>query len=246
ETSGPALATRRRAEASAAAALIGATYEVLDVPDGALDDRLEYRHLVIRLIRTFRPDLVVTHRTNDYHPDHRFTGQLVQDASYLLTVPAICADVPHLPSPPVILSFSDAFQKPRPFEPDVVVAIDSVIDRVVAMLDRHVSQFYEWLPYNAGNSGDVPSSAEERGAWLGERYRERVRPLSDQYRGLVSRIYGTEAAAGITFIEAFECSEYGAPLDAETWERLFPFLPTESSACARSSRREWVDRPEVE
>src|SRR5881227_2244682 len=99
--SGPPLARRRRAEAQAAAAAIGATYEVLDHPDGELDDRLAYRHEVVRLIRGFRPDLVITHRSTDYHPDHRFAGLLVQDAAYLLTVPAICPDMPHLPACPV-------------------------------------------------------------------------------------------------------------------------------------------------
>src|SRR3954447_10886906 len=49
---GPELARRRRTEAAAAGAVIGAAYEVLDCPDGELDDRLEYRHRVIRLIRS--------------------------------------------------------------------------------------------------------------------------------------------------------------------------------------------------
>uniref|UniRef100_UPI003C2B1F03 PIG-L deacetylase family protein n=1 Tax=Escherichia coli TaxID=562 RepID=UPI003C2B1F03 len=89
---GPRLAQRRRAEAQAAASVIGASYEVLDIPDGELDDRLEYRHRVIRLIRGFWPDLILTHRAIDYHPDHRFAGLLVQDASYLLTVPGVCPD----------------------------------------------------------------------------------------------------------------------------------------------------------
>ena len=96
EMAGPRLAERRRAEASAAAAVIGATYDVFDIPDGELDDGLENRHRVIRLIRSFRPDLVITHRSTDYHPDHRFAGLLVQDASYMMTVPAVCPDVPHL------------------------------------------------------------------------------------------------------------------------------------------------------
>src|SRR5262249_12044892 len=47
---GPALAARRRAEAEAAGRVIGASYEVLDIPDGELDDRLEYRQRVIRLL----------------------------------------------------------------------------------------------------------------------------------------------------------------------------------------------------
>src|SRR5581483_3365142 len=116
---GPKLAQRRRTEALAAAAVIGATYEVLDTPDGQLDDRLERREELIRLIRRFRPDLIVTHRSTDYHPDHRFAGLLVQDAAYLLTVPAICPDVPHLAACPVILHFSDTFTRPCRFEPHV-------------------------------------------------------------------------------------------------------------------------------
>src|SRR5438270_6556348 len=134
---GPELARRRRTEAEAAAAVIGATYEVLDHPDGELDDRLEFRQQVIRLIRAFRPDLVLTHRPTDYHPDHRFAGLLVQDASYLLTVPAICADTPHLPRTPVILYFSDAFTKPCRFEPHVLVDIGGQFDRLVGMLHCH-------------------------------------------------------------------------------------------------------------
>ena len=164
---GPELAGRRRAEAEAAAAVIGATYQVLDHPDGELDDRLEYREEVIGLIRSFRPDLIITHRSNDYHPDHRFAALLVQDASYLLTVPAIVPDIPHLDACPVILYFSDAFTKPCRFEPHIVVDIDDEFDRVVAMLHCHASQFYEWLPYNAGYLDQVPQGDAERIALAG-------------------------------------------------------------------------------
>ena len=106
---------------------------------------------------------IVSARPRDHAPldrtiisDHRFAGLLVQDASYLLTVPAICPDVPHLASCPVILSFSDAFTKPCRFEPHVVVDIEDVFDRVVAMLHCHQSQFYEWLPYNGKFLDQVP------------------------------------------------------------------------------------------
>src|SRR5436309_5944591 len=108
----PELADRRRAEARAAGAVIGATYEVWDLPDGELEPNLEARRRVIRLIRSFRPDLLLTHRPTDYHPDHCAAGLLVRDAAYLVTVPAVCADTPHLLASPVILYFSDAFRKP--------------------------------------------------------------------------------------------------------------------------------------
>ena len=126
---------------------------------------------MIRLIRDFRPDLILTHRSTDYHPDHRFAGLLVQDASYLLTVPAICPDVPHLAQTPVILYVSDAFKKPCRFEPHVVVDIEATFDRLVGMLHCHQSQFYEWLPYNAGHLDQVPEGDAERREWLAGRTR---------------------------------------------------------------------------
>jgi LmbE family N-acetylglucosaminyl deacetylase len=240
---GPELASRRRAEARAAAATIGATYEVLDHPDGELDDRLECRHEVIRLIRSFRPDLLITHRSTDYHPDHRFAGLLVQDASYLLTVPAICPEEPHLAACPVILYFSDAFTRPCRFEPHVVVDIDDVFDRLVAMLACHESQFFEWLPYNAGYLDQVPREGDARRAWLAERLRQRLQPMADRYRDLVVKTYGHERGARVQLIEAFEVSEYGAPLDAAAQTRLFPFLPADAETTSPFTRKEWVDLP---
>jgi LmbE family N-acetylglucosaminyl deacetylase len=243
---GPQLARRRLSEARAAGASIGATYEVFDHPDGELDDRLEYRHQLIRHVRSFRPDLIITHRATDYHPDHRFAGLLVQDASYLLTVPAICPDVPHLPSSPVILLFSDAFGKPSRFEPHVVVDIEDEFDRLVNMLHCHESQFYEWLPYNAGYLDQVPSGDDERRRWLADRVGRRIRPLADRYRDLVIRTYGPQRGARARLIEAFEISEYGAPLESHAWARLFPFLPASSAALSPFTRKEWVDMPEGE
>jgi LmbE family N-acetylglucosaminyl deacetylase len=240
---GPELARRRRAEAQAAAAVIGATYDVLDHPDGQLDDRLEYRHEVIRLLRAFRPDLVIAHRPTDYHPDHRFAGLLVQDASYLVTVPAVCPDAPHLDRSPVIVYFSDAFTKPCRFEPHVVVDIGDTFDRLVAMLDCHASQFYEWLPYNAGHLDEVPKAAEARRAWLAERMRRRIGPLADRYRDRVVQTYGPQRGGQVRYVEAFEVSEYGAPLEAAARQRLFPFLPAGPSGGA-FTRKEWVDTPE--
>lgn len=240
---GPGMARRRRAEAKAAGAVIGATYQVFDIPDGTLDDRLEYRQRVIRHIRSFRPDVIITHRTVDYHPDHRFAGLLVQDSAYLLTVPAVCPDVPHLERMPVILYFSDGFKKPCRFEPHLVVDTTDTFAQQLNMLDQHASQFYEWLPYNAGNLDQVPSGAEARRAWLAGRFGKRIEPLTRRYRDLIEQTYGADKAAAVRFVEAFEVSEYGAPLDAEARRRLFPFLP-EAAQGSGFARKEWLDLPE--
>src|SRR5262245_52717272 len=132
---GADLARRRREEARAAGAVIGAEYEVLDNHDGELLPTLENRRQVIRLIRGFRPDLVLTHRPNDYHPDHRYTSQLVQDAAYMVTVPAVVPEAPHLPRDPVIAYLPDEFARPYPFQPTVAIDVDSVIAKIIAMLD---------------------------------------------------------------------------------------------------------------
>src|SRR5438132_3682319 len=149
-TAGPDLARRRTAEGAAAGAVIGASYEVFDNHDGQLLPTLENRWQIIRLIRTFKPDLILTHRPNDYHPDHRYTSQLVQDAAYMVTVPAILPDASHLVRDPVIAYLPDEFQKPYPFQPTVVVDVSGVVDQIVAMLHCHQSQFYDWLPFNGG------------------------------------------------------------------------------------------------
>ncbi len=238
---GPALAERRRNEARAAAAVIGATAEVFNYPDGGLTPELETRHRLIRFLRHFRPDLVLTHRPYDYHPDHRYTSQLVLDAAYLVTVPGICPDSPHLARNPVILFLADDFKKPTPFTADVVVDVGDEVDRVVDMLHRHASQFYEWLPYNGGYLDSVPHSEPARLGWLKERLVRRLRPLADRHREQVVRTYGEEKGAQVELVEAFEVSEHGAPLDAAARARLFPFLPAPASPAKEAPPPEWAD-----
>lgn len=223
-TPGPELVRRRRLEAAAAGQVIGATYDVLDHPDGELLPTLENRHGVIRLIRSFKPDLLLTHRPNDYHPDHRYTSLLVQDAAYLVTVPAVVPDTPHLPRDPVICYLPDDFQKPYPLIPSVVVDVGPVVDRITEMLHCHQSQFYEWLAYNHGYAERLPKEEAGRKQWLGQHVRERLRPRAEKYRSRLLEIHGPRRGAEIEYAEAFEACEYGAPLDAAARARLFPFV----------------------
>jgi N-acetylglucosamine malate deacetylase 1 len=221
---GPGLAVRRRAEAAAAAATLGFEYEVWEHPDARLEVTLSCREQVIRAIRRFRPDLVLTHRPNDYHADHRATSLIVQDAAYLLTVPAVCPDVPNLARDPVIAYLSDDFTRPYAFEPSVVVDIAPVWDAKIGMLHAHQSQFYEWLPANAGYADEVPDGDEARRIWLAGRMRELSQRLANRLRPRLVATYGLETGRSIELVEAFEGCEYGALLDAEALRRLFPFV----------------------
>jgi LmbE family N-acetylglucosaminyl deacetylase len=221
---GAEMARRRRAEAAAAGAVIGAAYETWDHPDGDLLPTLENRALVIRLIRSFKPDLVLTHRPNDYHPDHRYTSLLVQDSAYLVTVPAVVPDTPHLMRDPVIAYLPDDFQKPYPLEPTVAVDVGPVLERIVDMLDCHKSQFYEWLAYNHGYLDRLPADGAGRRTFLADQVKTRLRRRADQYRSLLVRLYGRERGEKVEYAEAFEPCEYGAPLDDAARLRLFPFV----------------------
>jgi LmbE family N-acetylglucosaminyl deacetylase len=224
EMGGAPLAWRRRAEAAAAGAQLGAEYITLDIHDAALLPTLENRQQVIAVIREFQPDLVMVHRPNDYHPDHRYASQLVQDASYLLTVPNVVSHVPHLRIMPTIVYTWDHFQKPYPFQADVVVAIDEVIEQKLDALHCHTSQVYEWLPYNGRYLDQVPATPDERRAWLGQQRSYRFRQAADLYRDKLVAVYGEERGRGIQHAEAFEACEYGTPLSDENRGRLFPFF----------------------
>lgn len=221
---GPELVARRRAEAAASAAVIGATYDVFDIPDGQLFPTLENRLKVIRLIRTYQPDLILTHRPNDYHPDHRYTSTLVQDACYMVTVPAVAPDTPHLMRDPVICYMPDHFRKPYPLDPRVVVDVGPVLTTVARMWHQHTSQFYEWLAYNMGIADQVPADDGGRLAWITSRVEQRQAPYADRFRDLLEKFYGPERGRAIRFVEAFEPCEYGAPLTPEAFRRLFAFL----------------------
>jgi LmbE family N-acetylglucosaminyl deacetylase len=217
---GGALAARRRAEAKEAGRRIGVDYITLDNHDGELVPELKVREQIIRLIREWKADLVLGPRPNDYHPDHRYTGVLLSDAAFMVTVPNICPDTPALRRNPVFMLFEDNFQKPGPFTPDVVVSIDDVIGKKLDMIDAHVSQVYEWLPWLSGRLDQVPKDAAARRAWLAK---ERQFRVGAAVRSALARKYGAEAGGKVQAAEAFEISEYGRRPNEDEIKRLFPF-----------------------
>lgn len=225
EAGGP-LFLRRKAEVEAADKLLGVTPQVLDIHDGELEPTLENRRKIIRLIREWQADIVMSHRPNDYHPDHRYTGVLVQDAAYMVTVPFICPDVPPLKRNPVFLYFPDNFQKPNPFSPDIVVAIDSVMETKLDALGIMISQFAE----GGANGGpdlypaDL-SARQERAGRVRQGFTDRQAALTRRFRDKLAEWYGPEAAQKIQYVEAFEICEYGRRPDPAELRRLFPFFP---------------------
>jgi LmbE family N-acetylglucosaminyl deacetylase len=223
EAGGP-LANRRLAEVKEAARILGIETEVFDIHDGELLPDLETRKKITIAIRDWKADLVIGPRPNDYHPDHRYTGILVQDAAYMVTVPFFCPDVPHLTSNPVFMYYPDRFQKPNPFKPDVVVATDSVIEKRLDALDAMPSQFYEGgANGNKSLVPDDPEKQKERKKQVRENFQRRYASQAQRFKKELADWYGPDRAANLKYAEAFEICEYGRQPNKEELSRLFPF-----------------------
>jgi LmbE family N-acetylglucosaminyl deacetylase len=224
EAGGP-LARRRTAEVERAAQVLGITTEVLDIHDGELLPTLDNRRTITRLIREWGADIVMSHRPNDYHPDHRYTGVLVQDSAYMVAVPFFCPEVPPLKNNPVFLFYPDSFQKPNPFQPDIIVSIDGVIARKLDALDTLVSQFYEG---GALGSADLipsdPAKQQERQRQVREQHAGRFRRVAQRFRAKLTDWYGKERGDKVEYAEAFEVCEYGRQPNRTELARLFPFF----------------------
>jgi LmbE family N-acetylglucosaminyl deacetylase len=227
QMAGGPLAQRRKAEVEAAAGILGiAATQVLDNHDAELMPTLENRRTVTRLIRQWNADVVLCHRTNDYMCDHRYTGVLVEDSAFLVTVPYWCPDTPYLPDNPVFLFFEDRFEKPSPFEADVVVSIDSVIDRKLDALVAIESQFVEGgCGAKPGSLPKTPEEREQRRRQARERFEKRFAATADRFRDKLIELYGQGRGRKVRYAEAFEVCQFGRKPTPEQLIELFPFSP---------------------
>ena len=141
------MAEIRREEQTKAAKVVGVEeLHFLGFPDGAVEAGLELRRALTRVIRTVRPDVVVTQspernyeRVHSSHPDHRATGESALDAVYPdsrneFAFPELLAQeglAPHTVSEVWLVGGPD---------PDHFVDITEVIDRKIDALLCHQSQ----------------------------------------------------------------------------------------------------------
>jgi LmbE family N-acetylglucosaminyl deacetylase len=224
EAGGP-LARRRKAEVEAADKMLGVATEVLDIHDGEVLPTLDNRRVLTRLIREWQADIVIGPRPNDYHPDHRYTSVLVQDAAYMVTVPFFCPDTPPLKRNPVFLYSPDSFQRPNPFRADIAVSIDSVIQKKLDALAAIESQFYEG---GANGSAELiptdPEKQNQRKRDIAAGFASRNQSLAKRFRAKLVEFYGADQAPKVQHAEAFELCEYGRQPDQSEWRKLFPFF----------------------
>ena len=219
---GGPLAKRRKAEVAECARILGIENQVLDIHDGELVPSLENRKTVARLIREWQADIVMGHRPYDYHPDHRYTGVLMDDAAVVVAAPFFTPDTPPTPRNPVFLYYSDAFQDPKPFNPTIVVGIDEVADKKWRCISAMPSQFGDKDSWQGRTLPNVPDGDREREAYLLDIVKKRNEDVANQYRDRLIALYGREAGQKVKYAEAFQLTQYGRQVSVEELKRLFP------------------------
>ena len=185
EMSCDAIAEKRRAEAQAAADLLGAEYLCLEFRDLSICHDNPSRQRVTELLRRVRPDIVFTAPPIDYMSDHEMTSRLVRDACFNASVPNYRTNQwdPALPSEKVPhLYYVDPVEGIDWFgnriEPDFVVDTTSTFELKLKMLACHESQ-RNWLRQQHGIDEYLESCkrwsatrGEEIGAAHGEAFRQ--------------------------------------------------------------------------
>lgn len=223
---GGPLAIRRTKEVQEAARRMGTTVEVLDIHDGELMPTLENRRTIARLIREWNADLVLAHRPNDYHPDHRYTGILVQDAAFMVAVPFFVPDTKPLTKNPVFMYYPDRFKKPYPFEADIAISLDDVFDEKVNAVDALVSQVYEGGALGSEETLIKRKAGDPvaRKQILRESWSRRNGRIADLYRDTLIEWYGQDAGKTVKHAEAYQVCEYGRQPSKAELKKLFPFF----------------------
>ncbi len=163
-----ALTELRMREQRAAAAEIGVNgVEFLDEPDGQVEPTLLLRERITRVIRTERPEIVMTHDptvlfvNNEWvnHPDHRAVGQVTVDAVFPTARDPLNFRE-HLDGGLEAWKVAELYLWSTN-EANQLVDIGGTIDRKIAALSQHASQFRQF--------DDVARWVRRRSEELGER-----------------------------------------------------------------------------
>jgi N-acetylglucosamine malate deacetylase 1 len=222
EMAGGPLARRRKAEVEECARILGIETEVLDIHDGELMPSLENRRTVARLIREWQADIVLSHRPNDYHPDHRYTGVLAEDSAVLVVAPFFTPDTNPTPRNPVFMHYSDDFQQPTPFRADIVVPIDSAAEKKWACVSAMPSQFGDKDSWQGRTLPNVPAGDAERKAYLLDLFKQRNVAVADKYRERLTALHGADRGGKARYAEAFELCQYGRQAAIDELKKMFP------------------------
>lgn len=180
------LAEIRKRESQAAADRLGAEMIWLGFEDGALQEGMPERRAFVEAIRRARPDVVLAHDPNDYHPDHRASARLVRDALFLSMVPQFATDSEALTGWPSLYWMDPCGPE---FQPTDYVDVSDVYAEKEQLLALHASQV-EWIDDLSQTNIGEPMRVTNRfrGLACGARYAEAFRREVQSAGGTASRL----------------------------------------------------------
>lgn len=163
----------RQEEASRAAKLLNLSVrENVGLRDGYFEDDEKNQQEVIRVIRKFQPDIIITSAVSDRHPDHARSAELVEHAGFyagLSKIKTVSANGEQQQPwrPKLILNFiQDTHLKP-----DILIDITEYWDLKIASIREYKSQFYnpDWTdePQTYISSPEFIDVAEARAREFG-------------------------------------------------------------------------------
>lgn len=179
------MARIRDQESIRAGKVIGSKVGTLGFSDAELEDSQENMERFVKAIREVNPDVIFTHSPEDYHKDHEMTSKLVIDASFMVTIPNVCPEVPFMEKVPQIY-----FMEPYTgigFHPTEYVDITDTMPAKLEMMKCHESQITWLMEHDHLDILDyIETSGKYRGFQCGVTYAE----------GFVRMVSGLRAVPG--------------------------------------------------
>jgi bacillithiol biosynthesis deacetylase BshB1 len=158
----------RNEEAKEAQRIMGAVVrENLEIPDAFLETNALNLEKVIRVIRKYQPDIVITNAPSDRHPDHGHAASLVVEACFKAGLRKYMVDGTgdNAWRPKAVYQYMQFYHH----KPDFVYDIGSVIEEKLACVLAHKSQFFN------------PESTEPETVIASPQFKENLRARASEF-----------------------------------------------------------------
>lgn len=150
------------------------------------DNNKEARDKVVEVIKTVKPDFIITHDPNDYMPDHTAVSRLVFDASFAATLPNFKSKAEGA-ARLVPIYYMDTLAGVD-FTPTEYVDVTDEIDKKIDMLNCHESQIVWMRDHDGIDFPDmVKTCSKYRGFQSGCDYAEAYRMCQVYLKGTTKR-----------------------------------------------------------